>query len=372
MRTGAPGLDDVEDLIAADGDGLLHSAALAGAQARSVAEAAREGVLDALGELRPRSVVLVYGSTATARSAADLVVATMAARIDVPIVPGPTLPGWIGPLDVVVLVGDDAGDMALADAAARSVRRRAEVVVIAPIEGPLRDALAGNGIDLSPRVQVDPRFRMTGFVCAVTAVLRALSGVRFAGDIPDIDALADSLDDEAAAGHPAHESFHNATKLLAGRLDTASPVMTGDSPAASVVAEHAARMLFAVSGIVCAAAELADAARVAVEWSARTGASVEDSIFYDPEIDGPRSSPAPRVFVATTADREWFTRQRVAALADAELLLAGRAGRPDEPPMPGGPRGIDPSVDGPGELASFMVVLLRIEMAAVYLRLIRT
>ena len=57
----------------------------------------------------------------------------MPPRLDVPLVAAPSLPGWIGPLDVVVIVGDDAGDMALADAASRAHRRHAEFVVVAPI-----------------------------------------------------------------------------------------------------------------------------------------------------------------------------------------------------------------------------------------------
>ncbi len=370
MITGVPGLDDVEDLIAADRDGLLHSAALAGAQARSVAEAVSEGVLDVLGGLRPRSVVIVFGSTATARSAAELVIATIAGRIDVPIVAAPTLPGWIGPLDVVVIAGDDAGDMALADAAARSVRRRAEVVVVAPLEGPLRDALLGNGIDLSPRLRVDSRFRMIGFVCALVAVLGSLTEVRFTGRSPDLSALADRLDEEAASGHPGRETFHNSTKLLAGRFGSGTPVIAGDSPAGSVVAEHSARQLFAVSGIVCATANLVGAVQVVRAAAERTGVGVEDAIFYDPEFDGPPPATVPRVFVVTTSRREWTTRQRVAALGDVEIITADAEAAPADPAGAAVGVGDEPSVDSPAELTSLLLALLRIEMAAVYLRLI--
>lgn len=107
----------------------------------------------------------------------------MGSRVDVPIVVIPTMPGWIGPLDVVVLVGDDAGDPALVDAGARSVRRRAEVVVLAPLEGPLRDAVAGRVIDLSPRVQVAPEFRFCGMVAGLLAICAALSQVRTTGAV---------------------------------------------------------------------------------------------------------------------------------------------------------------------------------------------
>lgn len=50
MRTGMPDLDDVEELVARDVDGLLQSVARAGAQVRAVAEAVCEGVLSPLSE----------------------------------------------------------------------------------------------------------------------------------------------------------------------------------------------------------------------------------------------------------------------------------------------------------------------------------
>lgn len=369
MRTGAPDLDDVEELIAADVDGLLPSVALAGAQVRSVAEARREGVLEPLTHLRPRSVVIVYGSTGSASPAAQLVTAAVSARIDVPIVCAPSLPGWIGPLDVVVLAGDDAGDRVLADAAARSVRRRAEVVVAVPIEGPLRDALGGSGIDLSPRVSVDPRFRFPGFVAALLAVFVSLTQVRFTGRIPEVADLADALDGEAGANHPANESFHNHAKSLAARLEDRPAVWVGDTPGTSVIAAQAARALIAVAGTIGAVAEIGDVTRIVREWSERTGSAPNDSIFHDPEIDGPVGDAPPRVFVVSIPRRELFARRRFDAIGDVDVLI----GAPDDDPVgaPVGRAPEDPSGDAPDDLTSLMLLTLRIEMAAVYLRLIR-
>ncbi|GAC66411.1 hypothetical protein [Gordonia soli] len=367
MRTGAPDLDDVEELIAADVEGLLQSVALAGAQVRSVSEAQREGVLEPLAGLRPRSVVVVTGAGAIARDAVDLVVATVAARVDVPIVTAPTLPGWIGPLDVVVLAGDDAGDRALADAGARAGRRRAEIVILAPLEGPLREALGGNGIDLSPRVGVDPRFRFAGHVVALLAVFVALSEVRFTGSAPAIADIAETLDAEAATNHPSAESFRNRAKLLAARLDDRPVVWTGDTPASDAAARRAARAVLAIGGIVSAAAEPADVGRLVAEAARRSGSSTADSIFYDPEIDGPPPSPAPRVLVMSTPAREWTTRRRLLGLGEIEVITGAEA---DEVSSPA-PIGPDESVtDTPADLSAYLVSLLRIEMAAVYLRLV--
>lgn len=368
MRTGSPDLDDVEGLIAADVDGLLPAVASAGAQVRSVAEAQAEGVLEPLTDLRPRSVVIVSGSAGVATPAALLVIAAIGTRVDVPIVHAPSLPGWIGPLDVVVLAGDDGGDMALADAATRSLRRRAEVVVAAPIEGPLRDALGGSGIDLSPRVHVDPRFRFTGFVAALLAVFVSLSAVRFVGQVPRVADLADALDDEAGANHPANESFHNRAKMLAARLDGPPSLWVGDTPGTSVVAGHAARTLVALAGALSTVAQIGDVTRIVAEWSARIGVSSTDSIFYDPEIDGPPPAVSPRVFVATTPAREWYVRHRLDAIGDLDVLV-GDDSTPVLAPPPAGHE--DLAADAPSDLMSMLLLLLRVEMAAVYLRLIR-
>lgn len=371
MRIVTPDLDDVEELISADVDGLLHSVAMAGAQVRAVSEALREGVLDPLADLLPRSVILVTGTSRAAAAAADLAIATVSSRVDVPLVSTPVLPGWIGPLDVVVILGDDAGDMALADAAARALRRRAELVVGVPIEGPVREAVGSAGINLSARLDVDPRFRFSGHLAVVVATLTALTRVRFTGPHPALDEIADALDAEAAANHVSSESFHNRAKLLAERLAERPAVFCGDTAAGCVVAARATQSLVSISGIISSATDFVSAATMP-RPSGNGDGPAADSIFYDPEIDGP-AVVAPRIVVISVPRREWYIRQRIAGLDGAELISgaeheSGDGGREDAgpPPSPG-----DLAGDSPADLATHLLHLLRIEMAAVYLRLIR-
>lgn len=369
MLTGAPDLDDVTRLQSADVHGLLRAAALAGAQVRAVAAAVDEQVLAPLADLRPRALVIVTGH-GTARRAADLIVATLAARTDVPVVVADSLPGWIGPLDVVVVSGDDAGDMALADAVARSVRRRAEVVVDAPMEGPIRDAAAGSALDLSPRVPVRPEFRFIGHVVALSSVIRALRAVRTAGTALDLSALAEALDDEAGAAHPDNEVFHNAAKGLASRISGRPVTWAGDTPASTVLAVHASRTLHAVAGVGGVGCDLLEAVAAQAARPESSGA-VADSIFHDPEFDGPAGGPAVRVQVITTPGREWSLHQRMSVLADADVVEVGptTGAGPAAPLEPGAPGGVE-GIDTPEDIAPLVVTALRIEMAAVYLRLI--
>jgi hypothetical protein len=360
MLTGATDLDDVPQLQGVDVDGLLRAGALAGAQVRAISAAVEEGVLEPLARVRPRALVVVVGR-GTARDAADLVVATMSAHTDVPLVVAPSIPGWVGPLDVVVVSGDDAGDRALADAAARAVRRHAELVLDVPVEGPLAEAAAGGGLDLSPRVPSPDPFRFCGHVAALAAVIAALGEVRTAGTRFDAAALADTLDAEASAAHPANESFHNAAKSLAARVEGRQAVWAGDTPATMALAAHAARTMYSVAGLSGVAAAVSDALVVAARPMASSAPEV-DPIFHDPDFDPPLAGSPPRVLALATPSTEWATRQRVSGLGDVDVLTA----TDDTAPPPDRPD----AGDGPGDVESLLVLAVRVEMAAVYLRLI--
>ncbi|MGY2019609.1 hypothetical protein [Nocardia gipuzkoensis] len=179
MIAGTPvlDLDDAASLEAADAGGALRSAASGGAQVRATAAAVGEDALARLADLRPRSVVFVSGSGRAAR-AAGLLVAALGDRAGLPVVPAAALPPWVGPLDVVLVSGDDAGDPRLIDAVDRALRRGAEVVVAAPHEGPLRAAAAGRAAVLEPRVPVLGHNRLLRFLAAGIAVLRAVDPQR--------------------------------------------------------------------------------------------------------------------------------------------------------------------------------------------------
>ena len=362
-------LDDVESLHSADREGLLHSAAMAGAQVRAVAEAQAEGVLAPLAALSPRAVVVVTGGALLPARAAALVVAAFAGRIDVSISVGPVLPGWIGPLDVVVVAGEDAGDPLLTDALSRAARRRAEIVVTAPLEGPLREA-AGVGlrgavplIDLSPRLPVDPRFRFTGQVAALAAVLTGLTAVRLAPKAPALAEIADRLDAEAAADHPAKESFHNRAKLLALRATGHRLSWTGDTPAAVAVATQAAAAFFEIAGTPAA---VADEARALAALTAGAGADPAASLFYDPEIDGPPAADPLRLFLVSTAARSWFAEQRIGG-RDVDVVTE-RAD--DDDPAPVHPAAaLETLTDTPTDLTAYLIVVVRSQLAAAYLAL---
>ncbi|MGQ4601487.1 tobH protein [Nocardia sp. R6R-6] len=383
MIAGTPvlDLDDAASLEAADAGGALRSAASGGAQVRATAAAVGEHALARLTDLRPRSVVLVSGSGRAAR-AAGLLVAALGDRSGLPIVPAAALPPWVGPLDVVLVAGDDAGDPRLIDAVDRALRRGAEVIVAAPHEGPLRAAAAGRAALLEPRVQVLGHNRLLRFLAAGIAVLRAVDPVRTGLSVPELTELADVLDAEALRDGPHSEVFHNPAKMLAARMQQRGIVLAGDSPAAAELAEHGAEVLLQSAGKVATAVDLAEAVAANARMTEAAGGSAPDfdPMFHDEELDGPAPVERVRVFVLSADRDRAAARRRIAVfggdgsnLVDADLVNADvdllHTGMTD--PTAPGPTHAEESAPGQGtELEQLAVLALRLEMAAAYLRLI--
>ena len=131
-------LADPQALEEADQGGTLRLVAMRGARIRRAA-ALREldpeagAALDAVAaDGRPRALVLLgYGTGATV---AKLISAVVGAGASVPIlsVPGPALPGWIGPLDLVVVASTTGRSPEIAAALTEAGRRGCRIVVVAP------------------------------------------------------------------------------------------------------------------------------------------------------------------------------------------------------------------------------------------------
>ena len=103
-------LDDAAGLLEADREGLLRFAAMAGAQVRATAAAIEEGALESVAsDQRPRTVIWLAGR-GPAESAGAMLVATLGAVAAQPIVVAAQVPPCIGPLDVLIVAGDDPGE----------------------------------------------------------------------------------------------------------------------------------------------------------------------------------------------------------------------------------------------------------------------
>ena len=317
-------LDDVDALIAADREGALRSAALAGAQVRAVAAAVDEEVLARLADLRPRSVVIVTGDGRSSR-AASLLVAALGDRLGVPLVRSTGTPPWIGPLDVVVVAGDDAGDPRLAESVDSASRRGAEVVVVAPEEGPLRAVRGARVMWLPPRIAVRDHNALMRYLAAFVAVLGAVAGGSWKSLLPNLSRLADLLDTEAIRNSPSNEVFHNPAKALASGMNGRRVVLSGSGPAAVEVARHGSEVLLRVAGVLVGAGELGDVIAASVRASSVESAGTAqtlDSFFHDEQLDGPLPVLPMRIIVVASEVDRALTERRVAGVPESELLLA--------------------------------------------------
>jgi len=358
-------LDDVDGLLAADREGLLRAASMAGAQVRATAAALDEGDLDALkADQPPRTVIWVAGR-GNAETAGTMLAATLGASSATPIVVASEAPPWIGALDVLILAGDDPGDPGLVSAAATGVRRGARVVVVAPYEGPLRDATAGRSVSLAPRVSVRDEFGLARYLAAGLAVLQVVDpGLRV-----DLAAMADELDAEAFRNSAGRELFTNPAKSLAERMSRRDVVLAGDNAATLALARHGAAVLLRIAHEAVAAVGLADALVALRDGiggpTGLSGADHEKSIFHDEQLDGPLPRRV-RIFVLATDAERPAVVARVSGYDDVDVINAEDV--PEALGMVDSPAAVTPPGRPEQQLATLAV---RLEMAATYLRLVR-
>ncbi|MEO6794909.1 MAG: TobH protein [Mycobacterium sp.] len=361
-------LDDTEALLAADHDGALWAASMAGAQVRAVAAAVNEGALDVVRsdglDYPPRTVIWV-STRGPAATAGTLLAATRGDAARQPLVLAAEAPAWMGALDVLIVAGDDPGDPALVAAAAAGVRRGARVVVAVPYEGPLRDATAGRVAVLEPRISVPAEFGLPRYLAAGLAVLAAVE-VGDAGTQTDLNALADHLDAEALRNSAGRAVFTNPAKILADRIVGRDVALAGDCAATLALARHGSAAMLRIGLATVAATGLVDAVS-ALRARTAAGRDVAD-IFHDEQIDGPAGDRVLALVLTLAAERT-VVAARTSGVSDVDLVGAGDVPRAPEESV--GPVEA-PSPTGPGSIEEQLAVLaLRLEMAAAYVRLLR-
>ncbi len=212
-----------------------------------------------------------------------MLAATAGGSAPAPIVIAAEAPPWIGPLDVLIVAGDDPGDPALVGAAASGVRRGARVVVAAPFEGPLRDITAGRVAVLAPRLPVAGEFGLCRYLAVGLAVLESVDPrLRV-----DLAALADELDAEALRNSAGREMFTNPAKALVERMSRVGWCSPATVPRRWRWPGTASGVLLRVAKEVAAATGLADALIALRAGPGPAFVDPTEALFHDEEIDGP-------------------------------------------------------------------------------------
>ena len=230
-------LDDEAALASADG--TLRALAEAGSRVRreagEAADMIAEAVAAATGDARPRAVVAAGPDSRLLR-------AVLEPWCPVPFVawPGPSLPGWAGGLDLVVVLAPVGSDTGAASAVAEAVRRGCRVVVACPPRSLVAEHAAGRDSVVLPCASGDQ-------LATAVVMLQLLHHLELGPDTgPESVALA--LDDVAIACSPYRDLAVNPAKMLAIALADVTPLVWGGSVLAARAARRIAESVRRVSG----------------------------------------------------------------------------------------------------------------------------
>jgi len=331
-------LNDPDHIVSRDSRQTLVALATAGAQVRQAVTLSREaGIERVAGGDRPRSVLVAsLGGSAVVADVLELL-AEPGSPVPVNVRRNLPLPGWVGPLDLVVAVslsGRAQGPLAVA---AEAARRGASLLTVGAADSPLADVCArarGVHIDVG-HGRTSSRTALWSLLTPVILAGNAL-GLFEAGE-SDLSDTADRLDLHAEACRPRSESFVNPAKILAMQLAETIPVVLGDGPLNGVAASRAASMLSRTARIPATSGELPDAASQIVASfdgpftaGGGRGVGVRESapdIFADPFLDGP-AQPRLGLLMLRDAPPTTLTKQwaEADALTEAVLQTAYDAG----------------------------------------------
>ncbi|HIT74340.1 MAG TPA: hypothetical protein IAA98_01990 [Candidatus Avipropionibacterium avicola] len=293
-------LDDPEALLVADAH--LRFLAEAGGRVRVEWDSARLAVegLGAEGrppEDRPRAVVAVGPD-------ARLIRALLEPVCPVPFMAWPTagLPGWVGPLDLVVVLAPERAGADLVATAREAVRRGAQLVVACGDTSPLVDHAGGSATTF---LTTRTRDNLATVVVVAAALHRLGLGPRI-----DPEAVAQALDDVAVTCSPHVDLASNPGKEFALATAEAQTLLWGGSTLASRASRRVAEALREVTGRPALSADAAALLPVIESAASR-------DVFADPFLDGSSDRPV-LVVMDDGVDEAWIRADRGELLAAAE------------------------------------------------------
>ncbi|MFF2619927.1 SIS domain-containing protein [Kitasatospora sp. NPDC058046] len=273
-------LDDPAALQRADHDRALLALAGAGARVRTALRQAEAAGLDRLRpDGRPRAVLVAgHGSALTAAEMLSALAGTSslvtplppteaaAPRADRAGAPpaftaglGWQLPGWAGPLDLLVISSADGGEQGLVALAEQAYARGCAIVVTAPAGSALAEAaLQVRALplpfvvsvlpeDLAPVTAVEPDLpaedpaALWSHLAPLLALAQKIGLTQLPYDA--LPALADLLDAAAVRCRPDAAAYTNPAKGLAARLAGTVPLLWAEGPIAGAAATRFAAQL---------------------------------------------------------------------------------------------------------------------------------
>ena len=293
-------LADAEAAEAADHGGTLRLIAATGARIRRAA-ALRELDPEADAALRsiaadgrPRALILLgYGTGSTV---ARLITAVAGVTATVPIVsvPGPGLPAWVGPMDLVVAASTTGRAPELTEALIAAGRRGCRIVAVTPEQSPIGQVCRQvRGALLDMPDEAAPLWARLWSVAVPVLITAELTGVIRP---QPYEAAASAAEEMAIRCRPSQESFVNPAKEIALRFAETLPAVWASGQVAAVAAERLSDLAALRAGRASSHAALPDLGRGQLGLIDGPTAAPRD-LFYDPEQDGAAGPARPSVIL---------------------------------------------------------------------------
>lgn len=304
-------LDDRQALSGADP--VLRRLAEAGARLRRETSEAWDpiGRLDDLP--RPRAVIAVGPEARFIRGMLEPV-------CPVPFVAWPAsgLPGWVGALDLVVVLASAGAPAGLVGSVHEAVRRGCQVLIACPEISTVAEHAASRSTTVLPTNTGDS-------LAAAIVMLAGLHRMQLGPEVkPDL--VADAMDRVAQDCSPFADVSQNPAKDLAISLADAQPLLWGGSLIASRVSRRLAEAFRAASGRAALAADADDLLPI-------LDAAAPRDPFADPFEDVGQSDRRPTLVVLDDGNGDAIVRSaqtRLTAAAERNdvrvCLVAHRSG----------------------------------------------
>lgn len=264
----------------------------------------REALFEPSGQmepgLRPRGIIAIGAE-------ARLIRAVMEPVCPVPFVAWPNygLPGWVGPLDLVIFLGSEGSDRPMLAAAREANRRGASLLVAAPAASELAEISASRSTLTLPTTAQDP-------LAAAVAVLSVLGRLEL-GPAVVPDHVAEAADLVAESCSPRRDLSINPAKELALGLADTQPLVWGGTVLAARASRRIAEALRRASGRPALAAD-ADALEPLL------ASVVESDPFADPFEEAPLDRQPALVVCEDQQSNQLVRTQQTSLIALAESV----------------------------------------------------
>ncbi|KIF74700.1 mannose-6-phosphate isomerase, partial [Streptomyces sp. 150FB] len=217
------------------------------------------------------------------------------------------LPGWAGPVDLLLIATTDGSEPGLGILAEQAYRRGCTVVAVAPGRSPLSETVDGSRgllvpMATSPNQHSYDSAAESGARAAADGpgalwalgvpLLALLDRVRLLNAPPEtLRRVADRLDSTATRCGPAVATYSNPAKTLAVELAESLPLIWTEGVGAAPVGRRFAAVLTELAGRPAIAAELPEALAVhtALLSGDLTGGEPDPDDFFRDRVDDPQA-----------------------------------------------------------------------------------